>query len=331
MLTAHRPRLLLTWQHPNAATTGYGALAVAILAGATFTPLAKSLGSALSPLSLIFISELLSLAFVGMSFGLFPMVRQLVDCNRRTQLAILAIGVCSGVLGPFLWFTGLHYTTAVNASFFGKSDLVFLLFLASALVRERLTPQHLIVCSIILLGMIIIALQGFTASIVPQLGDVLIVASAFCYSLGSCIFRRYLSHIPPHLAVLGRTCTALAAFFLISPFLQHPFIEEVMTFPSALVPMLVAFAFFSRFLNTFAFYIAADHLPIKIISPLTTFDVIVSVAIASALLGERVLWFHAIGGACIIIGNIALQYLGVHDDDEHVKRHAVERIAHRTA
>ena len=102
---------------------GWTALVVSIVSGATFTPFAKSLSGFLSPLSLLAVSEFLTLAFVLFSFGCLPIGRKLLSCDKRTLLALLATGVTSGVLGPFLYFKGLQTTTALNAILFGKTEL----------------------------------------------------------------------------------------------------------------------------------------------------------------------------------------------------------------
>lgn len=329
MLVLKRHWPYVHWRSDGELAAGWTSLGVTILCGATFTPFAKSLSAHLSPLSLLFISEVLTLAFVSMSFGIVPMLRKLAEFDRKTLLPIIAMGLASGVAGPFLWFYGLQSTSAVNAVFFGKLELVFLLFLAATFVGERITSRHVIASIIILFGTTIIGLKGFTDGMELALGDVAIIGSAFCYSLGSCIFRKYLVHLAPEIPVLARAITAISAFFLASPFLHHPFIAEVQQFPSALLPILIGFAFVSRFLNTFAFYETAERLELSVIYPLLMIEVLLSALLATVMLGETLVWYHLVGGLFIIGGNVALQTFGVHDDEEHLEKHAVQRIAHR--
>ena len=308
---------------------GWSAFCMALLCGATFTPFAKALGTSLKPLSLLFISEALTLAFVSLSFGLVPMLRALFSRSRREMAALAAMGLCGGVVGPYLWFLGLEYTSAVNAAFFGKADLVFLLLLGSLFVGERVRHHQLLASGVILFGLIVIALRGFSDGIHLQTGDGLIVASVFFYSLSSAIIRKELQTLPPQITVMGRSFVALTTFFLLSPFVPQSFAAEFAAFPQELVLLLVGFAFVSRFLNAFLFYEALERLPLTVITPVGTFDVLLTSIVAYALLGEPLEWHHALGGLFIIGGNLMLQVIGVHKDESTEEQHAVERLAHR--
>jgi drug/metabolite transporter (DMT)-like permease len=105
----------------------------------------------------------------------------------------------------------------------------------------------------------------------------------------------------------------------------------VRVFPSYLIPTLLSFAFISRFLNTFTFYEAAEHLALSVLYPVLMLEVIGSALLAHVILGEQLAWYHVAGGLLIIVGNIALQKYGVHADEKHLEQHAVERLAHRAS
>lgn len=333
MLNFTRQWPYVQWFHGGMGerAVGWTAVAIAVVCGSTFTPFAKSLSGALSPLSLLFVSEALTLSFVTFSFGLLPMVRSVATANRRTILALLAVGVMSGVGGPLLWFIGLHYTTAVNAVFFGKTEIVFLLFIASRYLHERVTWAHVLVSSVAIIGAVTIGLKGFTDGLLPSIGDMAIVGSAFAYSLGGCVFRKHLSHLAPQIAVLTRSLVAIGAFFIVAPFVERPFIDEVRAFPLHLIPILLGFAFISRFLNTFMFYEAAERLELSRIYPAFMLDVIGTTTIAVIVLGETLQWYHVLGGTLILASNVGLQRLGVRNDDEQLEHHVVDRVAHRAA
>ena len=327
------PRLwpLLGRRDTVTSSTGWIALLLCLISTSTFNTFAKSLTGTLSPLSLIFISEILTLAFVGLSFGLWPVIHQLIRLERKTLIPLVIMGCFSGVAGPYLWFRGLMETTAMSATFFSKVELIFMLILASTYIHEKVTRRHVMASLIILFGVIVIALRGFTDGIHVQRGDLIIVASVLCYSLGSSIFRRHLSHIKPELAVFARSMTAICAFFLASPFLQHPFIEELQHFPRFLIPTLLSFALISRFLSTFTFYEAIEHIPVSVVYPTLMLEVVGSALLAHMVLGETLAWYHVVGGAFVLLGNLRLHKLGVHDDDQHLEQHAVERLAHRAS
>ena len=107
------------WERTPSATSkaiGWLAIIVMTLAGSTGNAFAKSLTAALAPLTIVFLSELLTVFFVFLSFGTLPTLRRLCNVRARTLLPVVAIGVCSSILAPFLWYSGLHWTSAVNAA-----------------------------------------------------------------------------------------------------------------------------------------------------------------------------------------------------------------------
>lgn len=308
--THHWP--LVRWKkEPLSYTaTGWVALGVAIAGGSTFNGFAKVLTGALSPFTLLVLSEMLTLTFLTLTFGLLPTVRKLAAVNRRQIFPLVLMGICSGIFGPLLWFTGLEYTEAVNASFFGKMEVVFLIVMAHLLLRECFTRGHALASATVVAGVVTIVFQGFTQTLSVQPGDLLILVAAFCYSLGNILFRKYFVDIAPEAVLFWRCCTAIAAFFLVSPFTTHPFIEEVKAFPMALVPAVIGFGFLSRFLNSFSFYEAIERLPVSTVSLVGTLEIIGGALFAYLYVGEPLEWYHFAGGGLILCGTVLLELAG---------------------
>lgn len=288
---------------------GWLALSTSILAGSTFNAFAKTLSGSLTPFSLVLISEVLVLLFLLLSFGLLPIFRTYAKLSGSQLLKLLAMGCLSGVIGPGLWFTGLSMTTAVNASFFGKAELLFVLLIAGFFLGEKLTRSHLLAAASIVSGLVIIALRGFSESVTPQLGDLLIILATISFALGNSIYSKYLHHVPAHIALCSRSLTAVAAFFLASPFLPHSLGDEAALFPLALLPALAGFGFVSRFVNSVAFYESIERLPMSTISLVGSVDVILATVVAYAMLGEPIGWYHLLGGGFIVLGTLLLELL----------------------
>lgn len=324
----HRPFLRI--RHEKLTEQGIGgiALAVSILAGSTFNGFAKSLRSTMSALSLLFVSEILTSLFVLLSFGFFPVVKSIRHIPHHKLMWLALMASLSGIMAPLLWFTGLSYTSAVNAGFFGKAEVIFLLMLAHFVLKERITQAHFVAIGSVLAGMIIISLQGFTTGLSLQIGDLLIIIAAFCYGAGNIIFRSKLhGEVLPHVALISRSTLAVTVFFLASPFISHPFISEIGALPTTLFASLIGFAFISRFLNSVSFYVAIERLPVSTISIVTGLDLIGSTAFSYLYLGEPVLWFHWIGGAFILMGNLLLEALGTHKNELQQEEHLKQRMA----
>lgn len=321
-------RPFITWKRERLSNTAIGgiALTVSTLSGSTFPAFAKQLRTGLSALSLLFVSELLTTFFILFSFGFVPVLKEILHIDRSKLKWLLLMAACSGIAGPLLWFTGLASTTAVNAAFFSKAEMIFLMLLASIVLHERLTRAHWSAIASVVAGIAIISFHGLTASISFQPGDMFVIASVFCYAVGNITFRNKLHGIEPHLALFSRSMLAIITFFLVSPFIEHPFISEVIAFPLILLPTLFGFAFVSRFLNSVTYYVAIDRIPVSTVSLVSTLDVIGSTLFAFWYLGEPVAWYHYLGGAFILLGNILLELLGTHPTDKHLEHHLKQRL-----
>ena len=60
------------------------ALAVMIVASSTYNSFAKEVGTALSPLTLLVLSETLTAFFVILAFGFLPTMRSILRLDRNT-------------------------------------------------------------------------------------------------------------------------------------------------------------------------------------------------------------------------------------------------------
>lgn len=303
---------------------GWLTLSLCVLSGSTFNVFAKMLSPSLSPVSLVFISEIIVVAFILLSFGLIPVVRSFRAVGRSNMLKLLAMGCFSGVIGPSLWFTGLSMTTAVSANFFAKSELLFSLGIAAFVLGERLTRAHFLAAASVLAGLTLIALKGFAAFVAPQPGDLLIVFATLSYATGTSIYTKFLHHVPSHVALCARSLTAVTFIACAMPLLPHSPAGEVSALPLALVPALLGFGFISRFINSVSFYETIERLPISTVSLVGSLDVVLSTTIAWAMLGEPIRWYHVLGGGFVILGTLLLETL-----HEPRSEHAAEQRQQR--
>ncbi len=297
------------------------ALGVSIVSGSTFNAFAKSLSTTLSPLSLLFVSELLSIFFIFFSFGLLPIMRGIGRLHHRQWLWLAVLALCSGIAGPLLLFTGITYTSAINVGFFGKMQIIFMLILSRIVLKESMTAAHRWAMACVISGIAIIMLKGFTQGIRMQWGDILIIASTFSYALGAIVFRAKLHKLDSHLVLFFRSSIAVLTFFGVSPFLFHPFIMEVREIPLSLLPSLLGFAFFARFLNSVTHYVALDRLNVSTVSLVGGLDIIGATFFAWVYLGESVSWYHYAGGAFVILGTILLNVIGTLPDEKQLEEH----------
>lgn len=321
-------RPFITWKRVSYSETAIGSicLAICLLADSTFNGFSKELSGYLSPLSLIFVSELLTATFIAISFGLVPTVQTVRSLNRSQMLSMLIVGLLGGVLGPLLFFTGITYTTAINAGFFSRFEMIFLIGLAHFFLGEKVTRVHWIGGATILSGIIMIALRGFTDSIDFHFGDAIIILAIFCYGSGHIVYRSHLREVQPHIPLFIRCICAMSAFFLMSPFIEVPFIDQIKSLPVAIIPALIGFALISRFLSSMTFYQAIDRLPITAVSLASSLTIIGSTLFAWLYIGESVYWYHFVGALLVILGNALVELLGHKKPAAHVEQRLTQRM-----
>ncbi len=328
-LSVQWPYLEWKRQSVSSRALGWTALVTCILCASTYNTFAKMLTGSLSPLTLFFVSELLTGFFVAMSFGLMPVLRDIGRIKKKKILPLLLIGMTNGTIGPILLFAGLQNSTAVNASLFTNMEMFFLVLLAVLVLKEPFRRKHVYSTVAITAGMLIISLRGFTEGLTLNWGDMLLILSSLSFALGSIIFRRSLHDVHPRLVLFVRAAVAVCCFFLLSPFIDHPLIEEIRAFPLAALPVLLGFGFISRFLNVFSFYEALDRLKVTTVSIVSNATVVTSLIFAWSMLHEPILPYHIIGGALIVLGTVVLEFMGVHPTRRHLVKHLQQRNGHR--
>ena len=319
----------LPWQRASrsAPAIGWIALVTSIFAGSTSITFAAALAGALSPLSMLFISEALTMLFTVLSFGLVPIIVRLSRINRKHWVRMLVVGFSNSVIAPLLAFTGIRMTGPINAELFIRVEDIVLVVLAVVVLGERMKRHHIFGALCVLFGVTIVILRGFSEALHISRGDLYIIVAALFYGCGGIVFKRYLHSIAPELVVFCRTCVAMTAFFLVSPFLHHTLVQELNAFPMELMVALVGYGFIARFLNLFSFYEAMDRLPVRSVSLLLNLGIIVSIAFANFYLGSPIEPFHIAGAGFILIGSVLMEIDGI---TRHKLHHAHLIHKHRS-
>jgi drug/metabolite transporter (DMT)-like permease len=108
----------------------------------------------------------------------------------------------------------------------------------------------------------------------------------------------------------------VAFFFILSPFIAHPFITEARTFPIVLISVLLSYGLISRFLLIFSYYESIERLPISTVSILSSLNVAGAILFAHLYLGEAVAWYHVVGVVFILAGATVVQWSSIHKLEE---------------
>jgi len=315
-------------RHVRSSTIGWIAMTVMILSGSTSTAFGKELTTYFSPLSMLFVSEVMLLLFAVLSFGLLPIVKNLKRIPKETVLPLLTASVLNGVLAPVFWFTGLEQTFAINSQLFGNAETIFLILFGILLIRQIPRRAQWFGGGIILSGLLLVALRGFSEQLSFERGDVLIIFAGSIYGLGAAIIGKYLRHVAPQVIIVGRSLCAIAFFFLLSPFINHPFITELQAFPWAMLSVLLGYGLISRFLLIFSYYESIERLPLPTVSLLGTVSVGTSMLFAHLYLGEVIAWYQACGALLIIMGAIVVQWGSLQKVEENLMHYLKSHHRH---
>ncbi|TSC57518.1 MAG: hypothetical protein Greene041662_941 [Candidatus Peregrinibacteria bacterium Greene0416_62] len=304
---------------------GWVALSVAIIAGSTSVTFAAALAGSLSPLSMLFISEALTMLFTVLSFGLFPIIKRMIRLRRKYILPILLVGLSNSVIAPLLAFTGLRMTGPINAELFIRAEDIFLVLLAVAVLGEKLKKQHILGALCVLLGVAVVTLRGFSETLTFSRGDAYILLAACFYACGGILYKKKLHTVEPELMIFCRTCTALSVFFLTAPFMHHTLVQELQHFPTELIVALLGYGFLARFVNLFSFYESIERLPIRTVSLLLNLGLVGSIGFAHVYLGAPILPFHLAGAGFILIGSVLMEIESITGHKMHFAAHLKHR------
>ncbi|MDD5751557.1 MAG: DMT family transporter [Candidatus Peribacteraceae bacterium] len=300
----------------KSSSEGWVALMVMIVSGSTSVAFGKQLTEYFSPLSMLFLSEVMMLLFAVFSFGFIPLIKRIRRLDRTKLLPLVTAGVMTGVLAPLFRFWGLQHTSAVNTQLFGMTEMLFLISFGTLYAHQKFQRVHGLGGLIIVAGMFLVAIKGFSDSVLFALGDLGIITAGFFYAIGGTIICAHLRSIAPQVIILIRSLCAISFFFVLSPFIPQPFITEMRHFPVELAAVLLSYGLISRFLVVFSYYSAIERLPLPTISLLSTTSVAGAMGFAWLYLGETITWYHIAGAGLIMTGASVVQWTSIQQLEE---------------
>ena len=162
---------------------------------------------------------------------------------RRDIMFMMLIGIAEGA-GLITYFYGISTATAVNASIFSNSEIIFVLVIAMLVFKERLHIKECIPFSMIIIGMMIIPVgnnlyqNNFSfGSIVT--GDLLIIFSGLLYAIDVTLCK-YLGErfdVKKTVQVISFTCAAITISIIV--LFQIPMNIELSQIPNILIMSLI--------------------------------------------------------------------------------------------
>jgi len=111
--------------------------------------------------------------------------------SKKDYIILVAISICGAAAAPYLYFLGLHQSSATDTSLLSNVEIMFTVLFGLLFFKERLKPIGFISIALVLLGVIIITTNlKFSGSILQlNAGHFLILGSMALWALDNNLSR----------------------------------------------------------------------------------------------------------------------------------------------
>jgi drug/metabolite transporter (DMT)-like permease len=133
-----------------------------------------------------------SMAYLIAALTFTPLAKRAKTQFRKKDYGLLVtVAICGAAIAPYLYFVGLHQTTASDTSLLSNAEIVFTVLLALLFFKEKLRPIGFISIGLILFGVSIITTNFQFSSSLLQLntGHFLILGATLLWSLDNNLSR----------------------------------------------------------------------------------------------------------------------------------------------
>jgi drug/metabolite transporter (DMT)-like permease len=160
--------------------------------------------------------------------------------RKNDFFLLVPIGMLGAAVGPFLYFSGIRETTAVNASLLVNGELFFTSIIAFVAFRESLKRKQLVMGLLVVVGIIIVSTNLDLSSVQfgsGLSGNVLIIASTFLFGIENNLSRIASQRLGPALVTKYRNLIGGVVLLAVMVAISAP-----LTVSFAALPLVVALA-----------------------------------------------------------------------------------------
>lgn len=239
-------------------------------------------------------------------------LKHLLKIPKKVFLGLLLANAIHFGLGGFFSNSGVALTSAVNAGFLVKFALVTTILLAWIFLKEKMTVTKMISASIMILGGYLLSTKG--QSLVPQVGDILIVLACLAWSIGNILVRKAIkdSNISGDIVSFLRPVAGIPVFLtfiLLSPLyplqIRSVFTADYLNL--SFFPYILGSGIFTALLWIFL----NRTLKVATASYMTMMSMMTSILVAIlaiSFLKEQITSAQIIGGILTIAAGIVIHY-----------------------
>lgn len=270
-----------------------------ILWGASFVA-TKSLLDSLSPLGIIYIRLIFG---ISSAFMIALLRKRKFSLKKKDIKGIFILAIIS-ITHLWIQVTGMQYTSASNTGWIIGIIPVIMAIMGFLFYKERMTFFQLIGAGISFSGLLVLISKGDLKSInfISNFGDLLVLGSAFTWSIYSFFGRKVTLEYPPSLTILYLFITML---FLLSPItISTDFFNRVYSLSSIDWSALVFLGIFCSGLAYVLWAEAMNEMPANRVGAFLYLEPFVTVFTAWLFLNENITLLMMLSGIVIIIGVI---------------------------
>ena len=219
----------------------------------------------------------------------------------------LGMGTFGTALPMTMFMIALKYTTPVNASIANQVEMIYSLVLAAILLKERPTLKQIGGSILILLGVVLIMIEGGTS--IQMKGDLLVVGYVWMYQVSHIFAKKLPQDLAPQTIAAARAFYALPALGLLVlcwPLLDGPIVLDVQAAPLWII--LVISAIVNYFLGNSYWYKAIRNMDLSKATAIILSYPVGTYILSIAFGQDKVTWpkiigmILAVGGAYIVTG-----------------------------
>ena len=225
--------------------------------------------------------------------------------TTKDKSLLVAIAVSGAVIGPLMFFAGLEESLAADSALLLNGEMIFSVFLATLLFREKVSTAGYLAVVLVIAGMIVVTTDmelSFSAFDVQNTGNLLIIGSTLFWALDNNLSkilskRMDVARIVQLKSLIGGSILLALVFIL-----QIPISVDIENIPNILLLGIAGFGA-SIFFFLHALKRIGTVKTVMIFSTSSVFGII----FAAVFLQEEISHFQIIA-MCVILSGFYLLY-----------------------
>lgn len=233
-------------------------------------------------------------------------------CAKRDSIQPLAIlrgrklciGIALGTLGygvmSGLFFWGLRYMSPGMVAITFYTYPIFVILISSAVLREKITKYTVIALLLAFCGVTLIT--GLDRANADPRGVMIVLASALIFAAYVTVSRAVLAEVD------ARVLTAHVLPSAALTFIIYGSLTSQLSFPSTMNGWIagILLGVVATAIPVFAFLAGLSRIRATHASILMTFEPVVAVLLASALLRDPISWVTVVGGSLVLAATVLI-------------------------